>query len=342
MAHLDHTPRGHASRYVDSCYSGMRDDVDRTEAYRRAIVEAVRGKVVVDLGTGALALLAIIAAKAGATHVYAIEVQASAAKSARRAVEDAGLSESITVLHGFSTDADVVLPTKADIMVHELIGEIAGEEGVVAAVVDSLRRHMAEPSAPPISIPARTRSLIAPCEYPDEAYCARLPAALLETPGCARALKLPALPMTTRLSPPQTFEDLRFELGAPAASQAHDLRFVASRAGRLRGVAVHIELFAGAGAGDAEADVSSAWEGSHWRTILLLLDDEVAVEEGQKMVVRTSAKLAGAQPQYWFEVLLEEEEGGVLRPLAPARMSYPEAALNVNDSMDALLDCFAP
>lgn len=341
MAHLDHTPRGHAARYVESCYSGMRDDFDRTEAYRRAIVEAAKGKVVVDMGTGALALLAIIAAKAGATHVYAIEVQAAAAESARRAVEAAGLSERITVLEGFSTDSDVVLPTKADLMVHELIGEIAGEEGVVAAVVDALRRHMVQPLSPPISIPARTRSLVAPCEYPDAAYCARLPAALLETPGCARALKLPAIPMTTRLSPPQTFEDLRFELGAPAASQAHNLRFVAARAGRLRGLAVHVELFVGAGAGDAEADVSSAWEGSHWRTILLLLDDEVAVAEGQVMLVRTSAELAGAQPQYWFEVLLEEA-GGALRPLAPARMSYPEAALNVNDSADAILDRFAP
>ena len=64
----------------------------------------------------------------------------------------------------------------------------------------------------------------------------------------------PSCRATTRLSPPQTFEDLRFELGAPAARQAHDLRFVAARAGRLRGVAVHIELFVGAGAGDAEAD----------------------------------------------------------------------------------------
>ena len=56
---LDHTPRGHAGRYVQACYTGMRDDVDRTEAYRRAIVEAAPGKVVMDLGTGALALLAM-------------------------------------------------------------------------------------------------------------------------------------------------------------------------------------------------------------------------------------------------------------------------------------------
>ena len=37
---LDHTPRGHASRYVSACYTGMRDDVARTSAYRQAIIEA--------------------------------------------------------------------------------------------------------------------------------------------------------------------------------------------------------------------------------------------------------------------------------------------------------------
>ena len=130
---LDHTPRGHASRYVSACYTGMRDDVARTSAYRQAIIEAAPGKVVVDLGTGALALLAIIAAEAGAEHVYAIEVQAAAAASARQAVSAAGLSDKITVLHGFSTDATLELPAKATLLVHELIGEIAGEEGVVAA-----------------------------------------------------------------------------------------------------------------------------------------------------------------------------------------------------------------
>ena len=104
---------------------------------------------------------------------------------------------------------------------------------------------------------------------------------------------------------------------------------------------MHVELFVGAGAGDLRADVSSAWEGSHWRTVLLLLDEEVAVADGQRMLVRTAAELASPRPSYSFEVLIEEE-GGKLRPLAPARMSYPEAALNVNDSADALLDRFAP
>jgi protein arginine N-methyltransferase 1 len=56
----------------------MRDDVVRTEAYRRALQNVVRDKTVVDIGTGALALLAIFAAEAGARKVYAIEANVEA------------------------------------------------------------------------------------------------------------------------------------------------------------------------------------------------------------------------------------------------------------------------
>ena len=66
---LPHERCGDAARYIAACYTGMRDDVARTEAYRRAIAAAVPGKVVLDLGTGALALLAIMAARAGAAHL---------------------------------------------------------------------------------------------------------------------------------------------------------------------------------------------------------------------------------------------------------------------------------
>jgi type I protein arginine methyltransferase len=102
-----HTPRGHAARYTLACYDGMRDDHARTGAYREAITAAAQGKVIIDLGTGALALLAIFAAEAGAKHVYAIEVQPVAAAAARGTINEAGLSDRITVIEGFSTDPHV-------------------------------------------------------------------------------------------------------------------------------------------------------------------------------------------------------------------------------------------
>ena len=146
--------------------------------------------MIIDLGTGALALLAIFAAEAGAKHVYAIEVQPVAAAAARRTIKEAGLSDRITVIEGFSTDPHVVLPEKADLLVHELIGEIAGEEGVVAAIADARKRHLAPTASTPFSIPSRTTTLLAPSEYPNAAYCADRLATTLEAPGGGQALKL--------------------------------------------------------------------------------------------------------------------------------------------------------
>ena len=241
----------------------MRDDQARTAAYRRAIQEAAKGQVVCDIGTGALALLALIAAEAGAKHVYAIEVNASVAAAARAAVAAAGFSEIVTVLDGFSTDVE--LPReRAALLVHELIGEVAGEEGVVAAITDARRRFMDPIAPPPFSIPARTRSLLAPCEYPDATYVARFPPELLEAPGSGRALKCPGLPQTCRLAAAQAFEDLRFERGAPQPSQHATLDFVLEREGQWRGLAIHVELHCRADGGDAPADVSSDWAQSHW------------------------------------------------------------------------------
>ena len=63
-----------------------------------------------DIGTGALALLAIIAARAGAEHVFAIEANAEAAAAARQTVAAEGLEAQITVIEGYSTD--VTLPRR--------------------------------------------------------------------------------------------------------------------------------------------------------------------------------------------------------------------------------------
>ena len=76
-------PRSQCERYTDETYAKMRDDERRTHAYRTAIDATAKGRVCLDIGTGALALLALSAARAGASHVYAVEANAAAAAAAR-------------------------------------------------------------------------------------------------------------------------------------------------------------------------------------------------------------------------------------------------------------------
>ena len=161
-----------------------------------------------------------------------------------------------------------------------------------------------------MSIPARARSLLAPSEFPGGDYFASLPYPMLAAPG-ARALKLPSLPRSLELAPPQVFEDLRFEAAEPSASQQVELRFAVERAGSLRGLMVHVELFLLEG--DASRpDVSSAEVGSHWPNVFLMLPEEVHSEPGTEVVVRASARLGGAQPRYSFEVTCNGAHAGTL------------------------------
>ena len=118
-------------------YQGMLGDERRMARYRAAIEAVVRpGDVVVDLGTG-LGVLAIMAAQAGAEHVYAVDVRPQVISIAERVVADNGLSERISLI--CSDVMDVELPRQVDVIVNELIGDFGTDENIyecVRAVAD--------------------------------------------------------------------------------------------------------------------------------------------------------------------------------------------------------------
>ena len=320
-------PRSLCERYTDETYARMRDDHARTCAYEQAIKVVAPGRVCLDIGTGALGLLAVMAARAGAAHVYAIEANAQAYAAAVQTVADLQLSDRVTVIHGYSTD--VQLPCRVDLLLHEIFGEIAGAEGVVVAVRDAAKRHLATTTrvlssatataatdefagdsvsaaesetvaSAIVSIPVRARTLLAPAEFPGADYFASLPFPMLAAPG-ATGLKLPSLPRDVLLAAPQTFEDLRVDVAAPEGVHDVSLEFVLERPGALRGLALHVEVFMTEA--DASApDVSSAQPGSHWPNVFMLLSEELQVEAGKRVVVRASARLETDQPLYTFEV----------------------------------------
>ena len=91
--------------------------------------------VVCDLGTGPYLLFAKAAAAAGARKVYAIEAVPGSQNKAREelaqleAADNSGVEPGvIELVCGFSTDVE--LPEKVDILISEIAGSIASEEGV--------------------------------------------------------------------------------------------------------------------------------------------------------------------------------------------------------------------
>ncbi len=123
--------------YDEFLYYAMTHDGKRTDAYHRAIKRKAGGKVVLDIGTGADAILARLCAQAGARHVYALELEERAFQQARSKVAELGLSDRVTVLHGDSITVE--LPEPVDLCVSEIIGTIASSEGVIPILNDARR-----------------------------------------------------------------------------------------------------------------------------------------------------------------------------------------------------------
>jgi len=117
---------------VPDWHMKMLADAGRNDAFAQALARQVRpGMTVLDVGSGS-GLLAMMAARAGAAHVYAVEGIGELAEVAREVVGANGFADRITVLDGRSTELRIgaELPERVDLVVAEvfdsgLLGERA-------------------------------------------------------------------------------------------------------------------------------------------------------------------------------------------------------------------------
>jgi hypothetical protein len=159
--------------FDESAYLAMVNDKSRTPQFEKAIFDRLNSpeyggpstQVVLDLGTGPYAYFALVAAKAGAGRVYAIEASGPACISARAAVKKAGYENVITIIEGYSTDATLPGNLKADFAIAEIVGSIASEEGVLATISDARERLVNRPDDPASWIPRGVQTLAAPASY---------------------------------------------------------------------------------------------------------------------------------------------------------------------------------
>jgi protein arginine N-methyltransferase 1 len=180
--------------YEDSMYSRLSHSPTRNAAYLAAIARSAPGRVVVDIGSGRDGLWAVACARAGAAHVYAIEVLPDVAEQARAAVAQAGLADRVTVIAGHSTAVD--LPRRAQVCVSEIVGNIAGAEGA-AAVIGDARRRLCQPSA--ISIPDRCATVLAAVTLGASPHSGRVALAAQSAPYLQRIFAAVGHPFDVRL-----------------------------------------------------------------------------------------------------------------------------------------------
>ena len=148
-------------------YGGLRPYVRMLKDGRRndAILAAVRavvraGDVVVDVGTGT-GLMAIAAAQAGASRVYAIE-PTGVGPLAEANFQANGYGDRITLITGMSTDIE--LPEPADVLLTDFVSNDPFGQQVVQITADA-RRRLLKPTAR--LVPNRLRVYALPVAVPD-------------------------------------------------------------------------------------------------------------------------------------------------------------------------------
>jgi protein arginine N-methyltransferase 1 len=121
-------------------YGQMVADQIRTEAYARALRQAVHpGSVVIEIGTGP-GVFAVLACQLGARRVYAIE-PAPVIQVAREIAAANGCADRIEFIEDLSTH--VKLPVQADVIVSDLRGVLPLFQSHLPSIVDARRRFLA-------------------------------------------------------------------------------------------------------------------------------------------------------------------------------------------------------
>lgn len=133
---------------VPSWHWNMLSDTLRNDRYDTAIKEVIEtydgAPSVLDIGTGS-GLLAMMAARAGAVHVYGCEMDASLAQTAQKIVAENGLSDRVTVFPKMCSELvvgeDLPRDFKADVIVTETMGDNFCSEMLVGSLTDAVAVH---------------------------------------------------------------------------------------------------------------------------------------------------------------------------------------------------------
>ena len=225
--------------YALDGYLRMMQDTVRVEAYTRAIAATVRrGDVVLDLGAG-VGLLTLLALKAGARHVFAVDPNPWLAATAEVACAN-GFSGAVTSL---ALDAaQVQLPQHVDVLIADVRGPIP-LGGTGPALMDLARTRFVTPGGR--VIPMRDTVYVAPVSCPEghqRVAAWRSPLGGADYSQLARlaanSMQVVSLAQDALLAAGQMLSIIDYTTCGSLGETDVSLRFEIERAGELTGLGV--------------------------------------------------------------------------------------------------------
>jgi len=299
---------GEYAVYDEFIYHGLSHDDLRNDKYRRALQKIVRGKTVLDVGTGKDAVLARLCAELGARRVYAVDILERSYRSAKQTVARLGLEDRIEVLLGDAHQLQLLEPI--DICVSEIVEAIGGAEGA-ASIINGIRRLMAPDG---VMIPGRSVTRIAAVSLPEG--LAREPAFTSISAHYVRKifqqvggvfdvrLCIKNFPTENILSSTGVFEELDYNRPIAIHSD-HDLTLTVTRDGRYDGFLVWLCLYV-----DEQEVVDILEHPYAWFPVYLPIHDPgLPVREGDLLRLHCRIALSddGVHPDYFLEGVVERE-----------------------------------
>ena len=277
----------------------MISDPGRFGAYAKAIAAAVRpGDVVAEIGAGT-GVFSLLACRAGARRVFAIESD-NIIQYARELAAANGFSDRIEFFESNSCKTE--LPERANVVVSDIRGCMPLFEGAVPSLEDARERFLAPGG---VLIPERD-TLKAAVVQADDFY-GRLLAPWSE---CVSGVDLSALRVRLLnqghtnhfepqqlLAPGQEWGTLDYTVGAPARAAAQ-LQFCATRGGTGHGICLWFEtaLFGTIGFATAPGTPQNVYG-----QIFLPWLEPVALREGEGIHVTLRADLVGEDYVWQWE-----------------------------------------
>jgi protein arginine N-methyltransferase 1 len=287
-----------------SVHAEMIYDGQRVEAYQRAISETVEaGDVVVDVGTGT-GLLAFLCLQAGASRVHAID-RAAVIRHAKNLAQANGCSDRIVFHH---IDArDLELDEKVDVIVSEIIGHVAFEEGMVETLFDARMRF----SKPGGKLIPRTITLFGAPVYEPDLYSSCIdcwePAYGIDFSYMrSEALKtgyLVDIAVAGLLARPLAFFKVDFFNQVHPGVTSERL-FTVHRGGQVNGLVLWFDSLLS----DSVHLSSDPWSKTHWKQCFMPLPRPISVSRLDKLSITIDLKFRNHPDDDKFAISMNMRE----------------------------------